>query len=50
MAISNHERVTRALRILQEGLYPFVEREMRSHYGDNHWLTAASASLSDSYV
>ena len=32
MAITNKERVGRALDILREGLYPFVEREMRSAY------------------
>lgn len=31
MAITNKERVGRALDILKEGLYPFVEREMRSN-------------------
>ncbi|MGK7936996.1 MAG: hypothetical protein AB4206_14570 [Xenococcaceae cyanobacterium] len=30
MAITNKERVGRALDTLKEGLYPFVEREMRS--------------------
>lgn len=49
MAISNHERVGRALSLLREGLYPFVEREMKANYGDR-WLLSASASLPDSYV
>ncbi|MCW6036779.1 DUF499 domain-containing protein [Spirulina subsalsa FACHB-351] len=40
MAISNRERVGRALELLQQGLYPFVEREMRSKYGDK-WVVAA---------
>lgn len=49
MAISNHERVGRALKLLQEGLYPFVEREMKAIHGDR-WLIPASASLPDNYV
>ena len=34
MAISNHERVGKALEILKSGLGPFVEREMTSIYKD----------------
>lgn len=49
MAISNHERVGRALNLLKDGLYPFVEREMKALHGDR-WVVAASACLSDSYV
>lgn len=49
MAISNRERVGRALDSLKDGLYPFVEREMQAHYGDR-WITAALSSLPDSYV
>ncbi|MDX2099489.1 MAG: Swt1 family HEPN domain-containing protein [Leptolyngbyaceae cyanobacterium bins.59] len=40
MSISNHERVGRALNLLKEGLYPYIEREMRSVYRDK-WLLAA---------
>ena len=49
MAISNHERVGRALSLLRDGLYPFIEREMKANYGDR-WLLTATASLPDSYV
>ncbi|MBF2000219.1 MAG: DUF499 domain-containing protein [Synechococcales cyanobacterium M58_A2018_015] len=49
MAISNHERVGRALNLLRNGLYPFVEREMKAIHGDR-WLIPASACLPDSYV
>lgn len=49
MTISNHERVGRTLKLLQEGLYPFVEREMKAIHGDR-WLIPASASLPDNYV
>jgi predicted AAA+ superfamily ATPase len=49
MAISNHERVGRALNLLRDGLYPFIEREMKAVHGDK-WLVPASASLPDHYV
>lgn len=49
MAISNHERVGRALNLLRDGLYPYIEREMKAIHGDR-WLIPASASLPDSYV
>src|SRR6266508_1953297 len=35
MAITNHERVGKALDLLKAGLGPFVERELRSTYQDN---------------
>ena len=34
MAISNHERVGKALELLKEGLRPFVERELKTYHGD----------------
>ena len=46
MAISNRERVGRALELLQEGLYLFIEREMRTHYGDK-WIVAATPFVSE---
>ncbi|MGQ9871659.1 Swt1 family HEPN domain-containing protein [Leptodesmis sp.] len=49
MAISNHERVGRALNLLRDGLYPYIEREMKAIYGDR-WLIPASSSLPDNYV
>lgn len=44
MAINNRERVGRALELLQQGLYPYVEREMRSVYSDR-WIVAATPSV-----
>jgi len=41
---SNHELVGRALGLLHQGLYPFVEKEMRSVYGDR-WIEAATPSV-----
>jgi chromosome partitioning protein len=38
---SNHELVGRALGLLHQGLYPFVEREMRSVYVDL-WIVEAT--------
>jgi predicted AAA+ superfamily ATPase len=49
MAISNYERVGRALNLLRDGLYPYIEREMKAIHGDR-WLIPASASLPDHYV
>jgi predicted AAA+ superfamily ATPase len=49
MSISNHDRITKALQLLKEGLYPFVEREMKSVHGER-WLTLANGCLPDSYV
>jgi predicted AAA+ superfamily ATPase len=34
MAITNHERVGKALERFKEGLWPFVEREMKSQFGE----------------
>lgn len=35
--LSNYERIGRALELLRQGLVPFVEREMRSVYGQR-WV------------
>src|SRR5919109_332457 len=37
MAVTNHERVGRALVLLTKGLAPFVERECKARYGE-HWV------------
>ncbi|TAD76280.1 MAG: ATP-binding protein [Oscillatoriales cyanobacterium] len=42
MALSNHERVGRALKLLHEGLYPYLEREMQATY-KAQWLLRAAA-------
>lgn len=44
MAITNKERVGRALDTLREGLYPFVEREMRSVH-NQYWERQAQSHL-----
>src|SRR3989442_1323097 len=44
MAQSNHERVGRALELLNKGLQPFIEREMQAVYG-TRWLQEAAANL-----
>ncbi len=46
MIISNHERVGRALTLLGQGLYPYVEQQMRIIYG-NAWLAQAKSCLSE---
>ncbi len=48
MAITNKERVGRALDILREGLYPFVEREMRSAY-NKYWENHALSHLREDH-
>jgi hypothetical protein len=37
MAVTNHERVGRALALLTDGLAPFVARECKAKYGE-HWV------------
>jgi predicted AAA+ superfamily ATPase len=46
MAITNHERVGKALGLLKDGLRPFVERELKSQLGDN-WGGEVKETLSD---
>lgn len=40
MAITNQERVGKALELLRDGLWPFVEREMKAVHGDK-WIKVA---------
>lgn len=42
MAITNHERVGRALALLRDGLAPFVEREIRAAFKDGAERRAAA--------
>jgi predicted AAA+ superfamily ATPase len=44
MAISNAERVGKALELLNQGLFPFMKRELKAFYGDT-WFEQASANL-----
>jgi predicted AAA+ superfamily ATPase len=46
MAISNHERVGKALELLKEGLRPFVERELKTYHGDR-WDSEVKEVLTD---
>jgi predicted AAA+ superfamily ATPase len=46
MAITNHERVGKALDQLKGGLGPFVEREFKAKYGDG-WAFEVKEILSD---
>ncbi len=46
MAITNHERVGKALNLLRDGLKPFVERELKSQYGAQ-WAFEVKDLLSD---
>jgi len=47
MAISNHERVGKALDLVKDGLVPFVERELKSQHAQM-WLEEARAAVSPS--
>src|SRR6266700_3657199 len=44
MAISNAERVGKSLELLNQGLFPFMQRELKASYGDT-WFAQASANL-----
>jgi len=44
MAITNHERVGKALNLLKDGLRPFAERELKSQYQQG-WFDELKASL-----
>ena len=46
MAITNSERVGKALDVLKDGLRPFVERELKATY-KNRWLDTAKPSFPD---
>src|SRR3990172_1456477 len=46
MAITNQERVGKALEFLKAGLMPFVKREMHAKYGDK-WAFEVNDVLAD---
>src|ERR1700757_59483 len=46
MAITNHERVGKALDLLKDGLQPFVEREMKAQHAQL-WLEQARAAVAE---
>jgi predicted AAA+ superfamily ATPase len=48
MAQSNHERVGKALDLLNDGLRPFIEREMQAVYGAR-WQQEAARSLREQH-
>src|SRR5262245_9510043 len=45
MAITNHERVGKALDLLKDGLIPFVERELKAQY-QQRWFDEVKTVLS----
>ncbi len=47
MALSNRQRVEQALELLNRGLLPYVEREMKSVYGPAKWEKQAINALGD---
>ena len=46
MAVSNYERVGKALDLLKIGLRPYFEREMRANLGER-WLDEAASAFRD---
>lgn len=46
MAISNHDRVGKALELLNKGLLPYIEQEMIAIHKDK-WLEVAKQSIKD---
>ncbi len=46
MAVSNHERIGKALETFNEGVMPFFERELKAVYGDK-WQDKALDALDD---
>ena len=46
MAITNYDRVGKAMELLKDGLIPFVERELKSQYAQQ-WIEEAKTSVSD---
>jgi len=46
MAITNHERVGKALELLKDGLQPFVEREMKVQHAQL-WFEQAKAAAKE---
>src|SRR3989304_263057 len=46
MAITNHERVGKAMELLNMGLQPFVERELKAQHAQL-WFEEAKASVSE---
>jgi predicted AAA+ superfamily ATPase len=44
MAKTNRDRIAETLQLLHQGLYPFVERQMREIHGDD-WKAAAEEAL-----
>ena len=49
MAITNYERVGKALELLRDGLRPFVARELEAKHG-KYWITTVTASWPNELV
>jgi predicted AAA+ superfamily ATPase len=47
MAITNYDRVGKALELLKDGLIPFIERELKAQHAQL-WIEEAKSSVSDS--
>jgi len=49
MAITNHERVGKALELLRDGLKPFISRELEAKHG-KYWITTVTQSWRNELV
>jgi predicted AAA+ superfamily ATPase len=49
MAITNHERVGKALELLRDGLRPFVARELETKHG-KYWITTVTAAWQNELI
>jgi len=49
MAKSNRDKIGSVLELLNEGLIPFVEREMKSKY-EKDWITHAQESMREAHI
>ena len=49
MAVTNHERVGKALDLLKTGLAPFVERELKAQHAQR-WFSEIKASMNDAQM
>lgn len=45
MALSNHARIDKGLESLRKGLLPYVERELKSAYGEGWWAEGVESRL-----
>lgn len=50
MAITNHERIGKALEVLKAGLPGFVERELKAAHGEKWWATVTQITRATAQI